>query len=61
MRAILDLLGAKDITGKIISRSKNHVNNAKATIKALKKVGIKSPVKIDVSKKEDKKEKAEVK
>ena len=61
MRAILDLLGVKDITGKIISRSKNHVNNAKATIKALKKVGIKSPVKIDVSKKEDKKEKAEVK
>jgi len=43
MRTILDLLGAKDVTGKILSRSKNHVNNAKATVEALKKIGLKKP------------------
>jgi len=41
MRIVLDLLGAKDITGKILSRSKNHLNNAKATIESLKKIGYK--------------------
>jgi small subunit ribosomal protein S5 len=46
MRTILDLLGVKDVTGKIFSRSKNHVNNAKATIKALKQLGTKSPIKV---------------
>jgi small subunit ribosomal protein S5 len=50
MRTILDLLGAKDISGKILSRSKNHTNNARATIKALKKVGLKSLVKINKDK-----------
>ena len=54
MRTILDLLGAKDVTGKIISRSKNHINNARATIEALKKIGMRSPIK--VASKEDKKE-----
>jgi small subunit ribosomal protein S5 len=46
MRTILDLMGAKDVMGKILSRSKNHINNAKATIEALKQLGLKSPVKI---------------
>lgn len=41
-RTVLELLGAKDITGKIFSRSKNHVNNAKAAIEALKKIGLKN-------------------
>jgi small subunit ribosomal protein S5 len=44
-RAVLDLLGAKDITGKIFSRSKNHINNAKATIEALKTIGQRAPQK----------------
>jgi small subunit ribosomal protein S5 len=50
MRTILDLMGAKDVTGKIFSRSKNHVNNARATIDALKKLGMRSPVKIKENK-----------
>lgn len=56
MRTILDLLGAKDVTGKILSRSKNHINNAKATIEALKQIGQKSPIKVA-----PKEEKSEVK
>ena len=47
MRTILDLMGARDVTGKIFSRSKNHVNNAQATINALKQLGVKSLVKVD--------------
>ena len=35
MRAVLELGGVKDVTGKILSRSKNKLNNARATIKAL--------------------------
>ena len=46
MRTILDLMGAKDVTGKIFSRSKNHVNNARATIEALRKIGVRSPAKV---------------
>lgn len=38
IRDILKLAGAKDITGKIVSSSKNKLNNAKATIEALKQV-----------------------
>lgn len=34
-RVIFDLVGIKDISCKIISRSKNKLNNAKAVIKAL--------------------------
>jgi len=35
VRTVLELAGVKDITGKILSRSKNHLNNARATLKAL--------------------------
>jgi len=35
-RDVLVLAGVKDVNAKILSRSKNHLNNAKATIKALK-------------------------
>lgn len=35
MRSVLELGGVKDVTGKILSRSKNKLNNARATIKAL--------------------------
>lgn len=35
VRTVLDLLGAKDIGAKIFSRSKNKLNNARATLKAL--------------------------
>jgi len=38
-RIVLELLGATDISAKMLSRSKNKVNNAQATIEALKKVG----------------------
>lgn len=38
VRTVLELLGAKDVTGKILSRSKNHLNNARATIKALQQL-----------------------
>lgn len=36
MRTVLNLAGVKNIVGKIISRSKNKLNNARATINALK-------------------------
>jgi small subunit ribosomal protein S5 len=39
VRDIVNLAGLKDITGKIISDSKNKLNNAKAVIDALKLVG----------------------
>lgn len=35
VRIVLELAGAKDVTGKVLSRSKNQLNNAKATLKAL--------------------------
>jgi len=38
VRNILDLVGAKNIGAKILSRSKNKLNIARATIKALKKL-----------------------
>lgn len=40
VRTICDLAGIKDISSKILSRSKNKLNNAKATIEALKKLKI---------------------
>ena len=40
VRVICDLAGIKDISSKIISRSKNKLNNARATIAALKKLKI---------------------
>jgi small subunit ribosomal protein S5 len=42
VRTVLDLAGVKNINAKIISRSKNKVNNARATIAALKKLKIKN-------------------
>lgn len=38
VRIVLDLLGAKDVGSKIISRSKNKLNNARATMSALGKL-----------------------
>lgn len=35
VRTILELAGITDVTSKILSRSKNHLNNARATMKAL--------------------------
>lgn len=38
IRTVIELAGVTDITGKIHSRSKNKLNNARATIAALKKL-----------------------
>jgi len=38
VRAICDLAGIKNVSSKILSRSKNKLNNARATIEALKKL-----------------------
>lgn len=37
-RVILELAGVKNATAKILSRTKNKINNAKATIAAMKKL-----------------------
>jgi small subunit ribosomal protein S5 len=37
-RAVLELAGVKHVTAKILSRSKNPLNNARATVAALKKL-----------------------
>lgn len=37
-RIVLDLAGIKDVNAKILSPSKNKINNARATIEALKKI-----------------------
>ena len=36
VRTVLELAGVKDVTAKLISRSKNKLNNARATVEALK-------------------------
>ena len=36
VRTVLELAGVKDVTAKLLSRSKNKLNNARATIEALK-------------------------
>ena len=41
VRVIADLAGIKDLTGKIVSRSPNKLNNARAVIEALKKFKLK--------------------
>ncbi len=38
VRTVLELAGVKDVTAKIFSRSKNKLNNAQATIKALQEL-----------------------
>lgn len=42
VRAVCDMGGYKNIIGKIITRSGNKLNNARATIEALKKIKIKN-------------------
>ena len=42
VRTVSELAGIKDIIGKIISRSGNKINNARATLKALKIISLKS-------------------
>lgn len=39
VRTVLELGGIKDVSGKLLSRSKNKLNNARATMRALEKVG----------------------
>lgn len=36
VRTVLELAGIKDVTAKLLSRSKNKLNNARATVEALK-------------------------
>jgi small subunit ribosomal protein S5 len=38
VRTVLELAGVKDVTGKIFSRSKNKLNNARAAVAALKQL-----------------------
>lgn len=40
VRTVLELAGVSDVTAKLLSRSKNPVNNARAAIEALKKVAM---------------------
>lgn len=42
VRAICDLAGIRNISSKILSGSKNKLNNARATVEALKKLKIKN-------------------
>ncbi|MEK7569525.1 MAG: 30S ribosomal protein S5 [Patescibacteria group bacterium] len=43
LRDIVKLSGMRDVTGKVLSRSKNKLNNAKATILALAPISTKNP------------------
>ena len=43
IRVICDLVGIKNISAKMLSNTKNKINNAKATLKALKKLKIQNP------------------
>lgn len=38
VRSVLELAGVSDVTAKLLSRSKNSVNNARAAIEALKQI-----------------------
>lgn len=40
VRTVLELAGVKDVTAKLLSRSKNKLNNARATIKALSELKV---------------------
>lgn len=40
VRKMFDLAGIKNANGKLLSRSKNHTNNARATLKALEKIRV---------------------
>jgi small subunit ribosomal protein S5 len=41
VRAVLELGGVSDVSAKLLSRSKNQLNNARATVNALKSIGYK--------------------
>lgn len=47
IRDILLLAGLKNVTGKIFSRSKTHLNNAKAVMIALKNIKMKAEPKVE--------------
>ena len=53
MRTILQLAGITDVTGQIHSRSKNKLNNAKATIEALRTFGMPLPKMTEAPKREE--------
>jgi len=38
VRAVLELGGVTDVTAKLLSRSKNSINNARAAVEALRKI-----------------------
>ena len=38
VRTVLELAGVKDVTAKLLSRSKNKLNNARAAVEALKQL-----------------------
>ncbi len=38
VRSVLEMAGVTDVTAKLISRSKNPINNARAAVEALKKI-----------------------
>lgn len=40
VRAMLDLAGVENVTSKILSKTKNNINNALATLAALKKLSL---------------------
>src|SRR3989338_4578021 len=44
VRTVLELAGVSDVTAKLLSRSKNSINNARATIQALKSLSTMSTV-----------------
>lgn len=43
VRNVLDLAGVKDVSAKVLSGSKNRLNNARAALKALSAIGAKRP------------------
>lgn len=53
MRTILQLAGITDVTGRIHSRSKNKLNNAKASIEALRAFSIPLPKVTEAPKREE--------
>ena len=44
VRAVCELAGIRDVTAKILSRSTNDLNNARAAIIALKRLSVRMPV-----------------
>ena len=52
VRNVLELAGIKDVRAKILSGSKNKLNNARATIKALKQLRLKGDGHVTITKSE---------